>query len=248
MRLLRSILILPPHLNSLIRLARNQPESRNIKHGAHNACLRIQTPRLRHRLHILEPMPCFPVEERDAPVVPAGEEDVILVHGNGVDYGIVALEILHKLSLGTQPLLYLPRRGGGEGVFGWMGAEGADALFVVREHTHRLAGRQVVHAHCAVQGGRDDLWVCRLGDDARDGAFVAREDVDVAAGAHVPDAHDAIAAAGAEDIQGGVQGESVDAAQVAVVVADYFVGFEVPAFDHFVLRAGEEVGMPWADC
>lgn len=32
-----------------------------------------------------------------------------------------------------------------------------------------------------------------------------------------------------------------------VVVPDYFVGFEIPAFDHFVFAAGEKVGVPRGD-
>ena len=71
--------------------------------------------------------------------------------------------------------------------------------------------------------------------------------MDVGAGPHVPDAGDAVAAAGDEDVEGGVQGEGVDAAEVAVVVADHLVGFEVPAFDHFVFAAGEEVGVARGD-
>ena len=40
-----------------------------------------------------------------------------------------------------------------------------------------------------------------------------------------------------EDIEGGMQGECVYAGEMAVVVADYFVGLQVPAFDHLVLAA-----------
>jgi len=67
--------------------------------------------------------------------------------------------------------------------------------------------------------------------------------VDVASGAHVPDAGDTVAAPSDEDVESGVEGEGVDAAEVAVVVANDFVGFEIPALDHFVLAAGEEIGM-----
>ena len=75
--------------------------------------------------------------------------------------------------------------------------------------------------------------------------LVSAEDVDVASGAHVPDAGDAISTSCDEDIECGVESEGVDTGQVAVVVADHFVGFQVPAFDHFVFGAGEEVRVPW---
>ena len=32
---------------------------------------------------------------------------------------------------------------------------------------------------------------------------------------------------------------------MAVVVSDDFVGFQIPAFDHFVFAAREEVGVSW---
>lgn len=67
--------------------------------------------------------------------------------------------------------------------------------------------------------------------------------MDVAPGTHVPDTGDTVAAAGNKDIEGRVEGEGVDAAQMAMVMADNFVGFQIPAFDHLVLPAGEEVGM-----
>lgn len=73
------------------------------------------------------------------------------------------------------------------------------------------------------------------------------EHVDVAAGAHIPDADDAIAAAGAEDVEGGVQLEGVDATEMAVVFADDFVRFQVPALDLFVLGAAEQVWVARAD-
>lgn len=212
MRLLSSILILPPNLNSLIRLASNQPQPAQIKHTTHHARLRIQGPRLRNTILILKPMSRLPIPKRHAPVVPAGEEHVILVHGNGVDDAVVAVEILHEISLGTEPLFYLTWGGGGEGVFCWVAAEATDALLVVGKDAHGFAGCEVVHADCAVETTAYYLRICRLGDDGGDGLFVAAEDVDVASCAHVPDSYYAVAAAGAEDIERGVEGEVVDAA------------------------------------
>ena len=74
------------------------------------------------------------------------------------------------------------------------------------------------------------------------------QNVHVGARAHVPDADDAVAATRAQDVEGRVDGHGVHARQVAVVVADHFVRFQVPAFDHFVFGAGEEVGVAWGDC
>lgn len=153
----------------------------------------------------------------------------------------MAVKVHHEAGLGALPLLDAAGAGAGKGELGGVGGEGADALLVVGEDAHGLAGGEVPEADGGVEGGGDDLGVGLLALEVGDGRGVAREDVDVAAGAHVPDAGDAVAAAGDEDVEGGVDVEGVDAAQVAVVVADDLVGLEVPALDHLVLAAGEEV-------
>ena len=71
--------------------------------------------------------------------------------------------------------------------------------------------------------------------------------MDVRARSHIPDTNDAVAAARCQDVEGRVNSEGVDAGKMAVVVPDDLVGFEVPAFDHFVLAAGEEVGVAGGD-
>lgn len=118
---------------------------------------------------------------------------------------------------------------------------------MVGEDAHGFAGGEVVHSYCAVEGGGDDLRVGGLRYDRGDCLFVAGEDVDVAACTHVPDSDDTIATAGAEDVQGGVEGESVDAREVTVVMPDHLVGLEIPALDHLVLGAGEEVRVTGGD-
>lgn len=37
--------------------------------------------------------------------------------------------------------------------------------------------------------------------------------------------------------------EAIDTAQVAVIITDYFVHLQVPAFDRLILSAGEEIRM-----
>ena len=189
----------------------------------------------------------LPVPESDAAVIPAAEHDVVLVDGQRVDDAVVTLEVHHEVAARVQPLLDLARARRRPRVLGRVVDEGAHAALVVRQHAHRLAGREVVHADCGVQAAGDDLGVGGLGQDGADGAAVAAEHVDVAARAHVPDAHDAVAPARAQDVEGRVQAQRVHARQVPVVVPDHLVRLEVPALDHLVLAAAEEVGVARAD-
>lgn len=39
--------------------------------------------------------------------------------------------------------------------------------------------------------------------------------------------------------------QCVDAAEVAVIVADHLVRLQIPAFDHLVLATGEQVRVSW---
>lgn len=243
MALLRRSLILLPHLDGLIRLSTDQSQPGAIERRAHDPSLGIQAARLSHGVQTLKSMPRLPVPEADASIIRAREEDVILIDGERVDDGIVTLEILHEGSFRALPLLDGARAGGGESEFFRVYGEGTDALLVMSEHAHGLAGGEIPEADGGVEGGGDDLRVGFLTFEVRDGSLMAGENVDIASGAHVPDAGDAIAAACDEYVEGGVEGEGVDAAEVAVVVADHFVGFEIPALDHLVLAAGEKVGM-----
>lgn len=245
MRLLCRTVILLPHLDRFVRLSRDEPQSRLIKRTAHDPSLRIQTPRLRNRILILEAMSGLPVPESHAPIVSTRKEHVVFVHSHGIDDGVVPFKVLHEVRFGQQPLLDLARRSGRKRVLGRMRNEASHTLLVVRQHAHCFSGREVVRSHGAVQAGGDDLGVGRLRQDRTDGLLVTRQDVDVASCAHVPDADDAIAAACAEDVECGVELEGVDARQVAVVVSYYFVCFQVPALDHLVLATGEKVRVAW---
>ena len=125
-----------------------------------------------------------------------------------------------------------------------MQSEGSHALFVVSEYAAGFAGREVVHAHGAVETRADDLRIAFLCFYAGDGARVARQDVDVRPCAHIPDPDDAVPTSRGQDVESRVDREGVYTREMAVVVPDDLVGFQVPAFDHFVLAAGEEVGVP----
>ena len=65
--------------------------------------------------------------------------------------------------------------------------------------------------------------------------------MDVAPGAHIPNTGDTVAATRYEHVERRVQSEGVDAAEVAVVVTNDLVCLEIPALDHLVLAAREEV-------
>ena len=65
------------------------------------------------------------------------------------------------------------------------------------------------------------LGVDALAEDGADGVIVAAEAVHLHLRAHVPDAAHGVAAARHEHVERRVQCDGVDAAQVAVVVADH---------------------------
>lgn len=243
MRFLRGLIIRLPDLDSLISLTSNKTQTSTIKRRSHNTRLGFQRTRLSNSIDALELVPSLPIPEAHGAVITAGEHDVVFVDGKGVNDGVLTIEVLHEVALRALPLLDGAGASGGEGEFAGVGGQSAHALLVVREHAHGFTGCEIPQADGGVEGARDDLRVGFLALDVGDGALVAGEDVDVGAGAHVPDAGYAVATTCDEEVQTGVQVEGVDAAEMAVVVADDFVGFEIPALDHFVFTAGEEVGM-----
>lgn len=211
MALRRRCLVLLPDLDRLVGLADDEPQSGAVEGRAHDAGLGVEAAGLGGRVEALEAVAGLPVPEADAAVVAAGEEHIVLVDGERVDNGVVTVEVLHKGPLGTLPLLDAPRRAARERKFFRVQGKRSHALFVVRQHTHRLAGREVPEADGAVEARGDDLRVRFLAFDVADGAFVPAQHVDVGARAHVPDSGDAVAAAGDEDVERWVERKGVHA-------------------------------------
>ncbi len=138
----RGLVIRLPNLDGLIRLSYDQSQTGAVEGRAHDAGLGVQGAGLGDGVEGLEPMARLPVPEAHASVVAAGEQDV-LVDGERVDDGVVAVEIAHEDALGAFPLLDAIRAARGKGEFRGVDGERADALLVVREHAHGLAGRQI---------------------------------------------------------------------------------------------------------
>jgi hypothetical protein len=114
------------------------------------------------------------------------------------------LKVLHERAFGALPLLDGARAARGKRELGRVGGQRAHALLVVGQDPHRLARRQVPHAHRRVQATCDDLRVGLLADEVRHGARVPREHVHVAARAHVPHAGSAVTPTCDEHVDGGV--------------------------------------------
>ena len=63
------------HLDGFVRTTSDQPRPRHVERRAEHSRLRLQRPRLRHVVHVLERGARVPVPERERAVVAAGEED-----------------------------------------------------------------------------------------------------------------------------------------------------------------------------
>lgn len=132
----RSLFIGPPDLDRLIRFTGNQPQTRLIKRRGHDTRFCVQRTGLSRCVNRLEAVTRLPIPETHGTVIAAGEEDVVLVYSERVDNGVVALEVLHEVALGTLPLLDAACAGAGEGEFARVGRDIANTLLVVREYAH----------------------------------------------------------------------------------------------------------------
>ena len=93
------LLLFLPNLDRLIRLARNQPRSRQIERAREDARLAIQRSRLHHGAFLLEAVPRFPVTEPEHSIVPSREQNALLIHRNRVQNVVVPAHIPQKLRL-----------------------------------------------------------------------------------------------------------------------------------------------------
>ena len=162
--------ILVTHLDRLIRPTRNQPRPCLVKCRAEHARLGLQRTRLRDILQILEWHSRPVIPKREGTIVTSAEEHSLCVHTERVDNRVVPTKVEHKGALGALPLLDVVAPSGtcGEGVLGGVNSERANALFVVRERCHRLAGGEIPEAHGRVHAACDDLRVGILAFDIRD--------------------------------------------------------------------------------
>ena len=118
-----------------------------------------------------------------------------------------------------------------------------DRLLVVGECGQCPASSQVPQSDGGVVGCCDDLGISGLCEDTSHCVGVPSQGVDVDLGPHVPDPGHRVPAAGDQDIQGGMEREVIDSAEMTVVVTDHLVILQIPALDLSVLPGREEVGL-----
>ena len=129
----RGLGVLSPHLDGLVSLAADEPQTCLVECRCKDSGLSVQRSRLSRRVEVLVAVSCLPVPEGEGAVVAAGEEDVVLVDGEGVDDSVLAFEVLHEGPLGAFPLLDASCATAGKGPFCGVDGQGADALLVVCE-------------------------------------------------------------------------------------------------------------------
>ena len=225
MRLLGRILILLPNLDRLVGFSGNETKTCFVKRRAHDTSFRLEGAGLCDALRVLEAMSSFPVVKGSLAVVATSEHDVVLVYRQRVDDAVYGGEVLHKVAVGAEPLLCGLCGARGKSEFGGVDGEGANGFLVVGQYCARLSGHEVPEADGAVHAAGEHLGLGFLALDRGDGALVAAQDVDVAARPHVPYADYTVSSSGTQYVYGRVERQGVDAAEMTVVMAYYFVGF-----------------------
>ena len=76
---------------------------------------------------------------------------------------------------------------------------------------------------------------------------MTRQCVDICFGSHIPNTGGGISTASHQNVDCWMKRHAVDGAQVAVVVSNDFVVFEIPAFHLSIFTGTEQVGVSRAD-
>jgi len=87
----------------------------------------------------------------------------------------------------------------------------------------------------------NNLGLKLLADYAANDSLMARQHMHLIPGPDIPDSNRRIPASSENKIQSGMLGDAVHSRQVAMVVSDYLVVFEVPAFYGLVFRHGVKI-------
>ena len=142
-RNLARAVVLLPYLDRLVRLARDQPGTRQVELGREYPVLGVEAARLGHRARRLEAVAGAVVPEPHRAVVGAAHHDAVVVHGQRVDDGPVTGQVLDEPPLLPRPLLDVVGRAAQERVLERRLGQRPDRLLVVRERRHALAGGEV---------------------------------------------------------------------------------------------------------
>lgn len=241
MRLLAGLVVLAVDLDGLVGLGGDQTRSGIVEDHGEDSGFAVHRARLYGGLEALEVVAGAPVPQVHRSVVTAGHQNTFWVDRHAVDDGVVTGQVLNEVPLRASPLLDVVGAGRCEHVQRRVEDDAADALLVVGERAHALAGGQVPQPHRRVVTAGDDLRIRRLRNDAGDGVCVSDERVDVRLRSHVPNARCRVATGGDEHIQGRVERHAVHRRQVSVIVPNDLVVLEIPALHLPVLAAGEQV-------
>ena len=258
----RCVFVLSPDLYGLVRLARDQARSREVEGTREDTRLALQRARLHDRSLLLEAVARLPVAEAQHAVVAASEQNALLVHVHGVEDVVVPADVHHELRLlvtpslrhyrRTLPLLdvvrrrrrkhILPTHGHTAPLLLRMEQRGSNALLVVRQNRGGFTRQQVPRSHRGVRAARHHLRLSRLRRHAVDSAAVPAQHHRFRLRSDVPHATDAVSASRENEVQSGVRGDAVHAAEMPVVRADHLVALQVPALHRLVFTAREQVG------
>ena len=241
------LLIFLPNLDGLVSLARNESGSRQIKLGRINAILGIQTSRLSHGLRLLEVVSRGIVPEIHRAIIGRRHEDAIVVHGQGIHNGLVTGQILDESSIASLPLLQSVCCARNKGILKGRHGQGTDTLLVMRQGRHAFARGQIPQFDGGIVRSGDNLRIGRFGQQRSHRVVVTGQAVDLVLGPHIPHPGHGIATAGHQQVQGGMELEREDAAQMPVIVPHDLIGFQIPALDLLVLAGTEQVGMSGAE-
>ena len=209
MRELRSLVVLFPNLDRLVRLSRNQTSSRSIKRQRHDSILGIQTTRLNLRFLFLKVVTRLVIPKVHGPIVTTRNYNSVIVHGQGVYHHILlgfhGSPRLQQPSILALPLFQTVRRTRHEGMLKRRLHQGPDTLLMVRQCGKAFSRHQIPHFDGTVVTARDNLWVRGFGQHRGHRVVVPRQTMQLRLGAHIPDTGHGVPSARDQNVQCGMQ-------------------------------------------
>ena len=103
----------------------------------------------------------------------------------------------------------------------WVEQARSDAFLVMRQDRRRISAHQIPGSHSGVSRPRHHLRLSRLCGDTVHCTSVASQHHHLCLRANVPDATDTVSSAGEQDVQCGMGGDAVHAAEMAMIGAHH---------------------------
>jgi len=241
-------LIFFPYFYWLVAFGSDHSQGAPVELDVEDGCFAWERARLDRWLQLLEALAALPVIKLERTVVTAAYQDIVFINCEWVYHNIVIRNRSKLVTFWLFPYADFVWASRCKGVLLVVVSQRPHAFLVLGQGLQGRASANIPHTNHLIVGCCDDLGLVWLANDVFNCICMPSKNVNLGFGAHIPDSGCRISAASNQEVKFWVQSQRICTAQMAMIVSDDFILLQIPAFDHLILAAGEEIWMSIWNC